>query len=147
MQIKTLLGDKIMVLPEVTDERKTPSGIILIEKAKSTKESMQRGVVVLKGTGTTYKASEETIKLFNKSAEAIVNKLGIGRNTEDAVKVVVDQLIALDSLRHNVNLMDDVHVKREVCWKAGAGMWFDDVDDHGAPIKYLILNHSDLFLV
>ena len=51
MQIKTLLGERVIVIPDNSDE-KTASGIIIPEAAKSLKENLKSGIIAKKGTGT-----------------------------------------------------------------------------------------------
>lgn len=51
MQIKVLLGEKVMVIPDETDSR-TKAGIIIPDNIRFGNNNLMSGVVAKKGTGT-----------------------------------------------------------------------------------------------
>lgn len=57
MKLKTLLGERVMVLPEVVRDETTSAGIIIPAKAKQ-KTDLCTGTVVKKGTGTPWNRME-----------------------------------------------------------------------------------------
>lgn len=58
MNIKTLLGDRIIVLPDNSDE-KTDGGIIIPEHLRKKVNPIKSGVIVKKGTGTPWNRMED----------------------------------------------------------------------------------------
>jgi len=58
MRMKTLLGDKVMVIPDDSDER-TQSGLIIPQSANSIKNPLKAGVIAKKGTGTPWNTMDD----------------------------------------------------------------------------------------
>jgi len=59
MQMKTLLGDKVLVLPDTSDESKTHGGIIIPSGAKVNNNHLKMGVISKKGTGTPWNTMDD----------------------------------------------------------------------------------------
>lgn len=59
MKLKTILGERVVVLPQKEQERTTPSGIIIPKTAKDANDNIRTGVVVRKGTGAPYNKMDE----------------------------------------------------------------------------------------
>jgi len=58
MRMKILLGDKVMVIPDDSDER-TASGLIVPPSASSIKNPLKSGVIAKKGTGTPWNSMDD----------------------------------------------------------------------------------------
>ena len=43
------------------------------------------------------------------------------------------------------NKMDDVHLKQRLKFKKGSGMDYEETDEEGVTVKYLILSYSELW--
>ena len=59
MQMKTLLGERVVILPDDSGEIVTPGGIIIPKSAKYLNDSLKEGVVVKKGTGTPWNPMDD----------------------------------------------------------------------------------------
>lgn len=55
----TLLGERVMVLPDESDERKTPSGLIIPQNVKIHNNQYRAGVIWKKGTGTPWNSMDD----------------------------------------------------------------------------------------
>lgn len=58
-KLKKLLGENIMVIPDNSDERVTPGGIIIPKTVKDENSELKSGVVVRKGTGAPWNRMDE----------------------------------------------------------------------------------------
>ena len=59
MKLTKLLGEKVMVIPDNSDERVTPGGIIIPKTVKDKNSHLKSGIIVRKGTGTPWNRMDE----------------------------------------------------------------------------------------
>lgn len=59
MRIKTLLGERVLVLPDNSDEKTTPSGIIIPQTVNVGNNHLKSGVITKKGQGTPWNRMDD----------------------------------------------------------------------------------------
>lgn len=80
MRIKTLLGERIMILPDNSDEIKSTGGIIIPESVKAGNNHLKSGVIVKKGAGVPWNLMDDV-----HVKERICYRKGAGTPYEEEV--------------------------------------------------------------
>ena len=57
--MKKLLGERVMVIPDNSDEEKTAGGIIIPKAAETIQNNMKSGIIAKKGTGTPWNRMDD----------------------------------------------------------------------------------------
>lgn len=59
MKIKKLLGERVIIIPDDSDEEITAGGIILPPKVHDPKENLKSGIIAKKGQGVPWNKMED----------------------------------------------------------------------------------------
>lgn len=89
-----LLGEKVLVIPDNSDERTTPGGIIIPKTVKDDNSELKSGIVLRKGTGTPWNDMSDI-----KIKDRVYFRKGAGKpHTEDGAEYLIiscNELIAV----------------------------------------------------